>query len=201
MTASAVSPETPTISVSHLRTRSATKAVTATVTASSLSFECSATAPTALSIIAVEIDFPACFDHDLDRALGSSPETEGVLGARRPLADCEEAGHRIQAIRYSQELPGHGFRHLALEAYRRVVIAYRGPKLLVSAFQPQIVAAHDALEFRELANHVGQKVRFGERRRGAQFIVASYRCRERRQMQPPDQPTRAALSAREPSTR
>ncbi len=130
MTASAVSPETPTISVSHLLTRSATKAVTDSATASSPSFEKSATAPDGGPDHLVEVDFPTRLGDDLDRTLSGAPETEGVLGARRPLADREEPGHRVQPVCHAEELSGNGFGHCAFETDRCVVVTDRGPQLL-----------------------------------------------------------------------
>ena len=51
------------------------------------------------------------------------------------------------------------------------MVAGRGPERLVGALEPEVVAAHDALELGKLDHHVGQQVSLDQPGRATQLVA------------------------------
>ena len=97
-----------------------------------------------------------------DDAERRAAKREGVLRAGGLLVDRPEADQRIELV---GERHGDGDRvggHAVGRSDRPVVILDRGRHRQVLAFGSGVVAPHQALQFRELADHLGDQIGLGE---------------------------------------
>ena len=99
---------------------------------------------------------------DADRR---TPQAERIGCPRRLLAHADDADERVEPVRERDERAHVAAGHLARGAHRLVMILDRVRDLRLQPLEPGVVAAHHALELRELAHHAGREVRLREPRR------------------------------------
>ena len=95
---------------------------------------------------------------DLDDAQRSAAKRERVLRSGRLFIDAEKAADRIQLVRQRHRHRHRRGRHFVALPDRLVVIADRVGDRIGQALGAGVVAAHQALQFRELANHFSDEV-------------------------------------------
>jgi hypothetical protein len=92
------------------------------------------------------------------------PQAERVLVAAGRVPDAEDAGERVELVG-ERDADRHRFlRQCAARSLGKVVLLDRGRNRRGFAVVARIVTAHDALQFRKLADHVGEQIGLGEHR-------------------------------------
>ena len=143
-----------------------------------------------------QVERDAGLDQDPQHAERGAAQAIRVLGAGRLLADREDADQRVELVADGEREAGAGRRQGVAGEAGQVLLGdarWRPPRLAVVE---GVVAAHDALQFRELPDHGGQQVALGEFR-GA--LRRRRSCPATRAIWPARAVTRADLSASEPS--
>ena len=112
-----------------------------------------------------QVERDAGLDQDPEHAERGAAKAIGVLGAGRFLADREDADQRVQLVGDGEREPGARRREQVTRETRQVLLGQGGRHLVGFAVVQGVVAPHDALQLRELADHRGQQVALGQLRR------------------------------------
>jgi hypothetical protein len=102
------------------------------------------------------------FDQHADHAQRVATQGEGILVAGGQLADAEHVGQRLQLVGQRDAEADIAARQFVAGEARLVVVLDGVGDLGRLAVVQRVVAAHDALQFGELADHVGQQVGLGQ---------------------------------------
>jgi hypothetical protein len=103
-------------------------------------------------------------DQHADHAQRVAAQRKRVLVAGGQLADAEQARQRLQLVGQRDHEPDFAARQRVAGKTRLVVVFHRQRDGFALAVVARVVAAHDALQFGELAHHVGQQVGLGQQR-------------------------------------
>jgi hypothetical protein len=101
-------------------------------------------------------------DQHAQHAKRMATQGEGVLVAGGQLADAEHVGQGLQLVRQCDAQADIAARQLVAGEARLVVVLDRIGNVGRIAVVQCVVAAHDALQLGELADHVGQEVSLGQ---------------------------------------
>ena len=113
------------------------------------------------------------FQNDADDAKCGAAQGEGVLGAGRLLVDGPEAGEKIQLVGERNGHSNRARRHAVGRALRAVMVLDGRRDGGAFALVGGVVAAHQALQLGEFANHAGDEIGLGQTRSAAGFISIS----------------------------
>ena len=119
-------------------------------------------------LLQVQIQF--AFDQRTQYAERCPAQSIGVFFAGRLLSDCKYANYRVQLVTDREYLAGRCCRSAVACASRHVLFIERGRHFRVFAAGLGIALAHDALQGRELADHVGHEIAFAQRGRTARMF-------------------------------
>jgi hypothetical protein len=111
-----------------------------------------------------QVQRQVALDQHAQHAKRVATQGEGVLVAGGQLADAEHVGQRLQLVRQCDAQADIAARQLIAGEARLVVVLDRIRDIGRLAVVQRVVAAHDALQLGELADHVGQQVGLGQHR-------------------------------------
>ncbi len=103
--------------------------------------------------------------YDADNTQRRTTKCEGVFRSGGLLIDREETAQRIQLVRQAHRHRHRCGRNVVALPDRLVVIADRVGDGIGQALGAGVVAAHQALQFGKLADHLGDQIGLGEPRR------------------------------------
>ena len=101
-------------------------------------------------------------EHDADHAEGGAPQRIGVLAAGRLLVDRPEGAERVELVAERDHDRDRGSRDAIVRPLRFVMLFDRRGDAGFLALGCCVIAAHQALQFGELADHLGHQVGLGE---------------------------------------
>ena len=104
------------------------------------------------------------FDQHADHAQRMAAQRKRVLVAGRQVADAEHADQRFELVGQRDDHADRVARQLVAGKARLVMVFNRVGHLGAQAVIERVVAAHDALQFGELAHHVGHQIGLGQLR-------------------------------------
>ena len=104
-------------------------------------------------------------EDDADHAQRGAAQREGVPRAGRLLADGEEADQRVDLVGQRHGDADRRGRAAVVGPERRVMLGDRVGDCRRLAVMERVVAAHDALQLGELADHAGREIGLGQPRR------------------------------------
>ena len=110
----------------------------------------------------VERQIQVAFAQHADDAQGMAAQRERVAVAGRDLADAEHADQRFQLVGQRNDGADLAARQTVAGEARLVMILDGVGDIDGKAVMQRVVAAHDALQFGEFADHVGQQVGLGQ---------------------------------------
>ena len=111
-------------------------------------------------------------DDHVDEAECLAAQCKRILRARRDLAEAEGADNRVDLVGQAHDAACRRLR-LAVAGKARLVVLIDGDgDLLALAVELRVLAAHDALQFRELRNHARDEVGLREDGRAARVLVS-----------------------------
>jgi hypothetical protein len=117
-----------------------------------------------------EVERQVALDQHADHAQRMAAQGEGILVAGRQLADAEHVGQGLQLVGQRHAQADRPARQFVAGEARLVVILDGVGDLGGLAVVQRVIAAHDALQLGELADHVGQQVGLRQHR-GAVGLV------------------------------
>ncbi len=103
--------------------------------------------------------------HDADHAKRRAPQRIGVLAAGRLLVDRPEADERVELVGERDRDRNRRRRNAVVRPLRLVVVFDRRGDARLLALGGRVIATHQPLQLRELADHFGREVGLGEMRR------------------------------------
>ena len=97
-------------------------------------------------------------DDHVDEAECLAAQCKRILRARRDLAEAERADDRVDLVGQAHDAAGRRLRLAVAGKARLVVLVDGNGDLLALAVKLRVLAAHDALQFRELRDHARDEV-------------------------------------------
>ena len=91
-------------------------------------------------------------------------QRKGVLVAGGQVADAEHADQRFKFVGQRNHHTDRIARQFIAGKTRLVVVFDRQRNRFAQTIVARVVAAHDALQFRKLADHIGQQIGLGQLR-------------------------------------